>query len=299
MKIAAVVVTYNRLSSLIKIIGAIRDQSRKADYIIVVNNGSIDGTEEWLREQTDLIIVHQNNQGSGGGQRTGILKGIELKVDFTWCMDDDGLPSYNCLEKLIESGKLTERNVLGSIVYDIDKRDLLAFETYYVDNNSTMHYLTTKSEVEALRLSTSSIPNIAAFFNSVIFPTSLLKEVGSPIAELFIWGDENEYFARILKKGFKIETIIDSVFFHPKDRMPLARGWWGTAFFGQDDWKSYCFFRNKCYIMKRYNHYGLLKFLVSNLLYRIFVKNSELSLGHFFKSSLHGLSNNLSQKIPF
>jgi rhamnopyranosyl-N-acetylglucosaminyl-diphospho-decaprenol beta-1,3/1,4-galactofuranosyltransferase len=51
MKIIAVIVTFNRLSLLKKCISAVTQQSRKPDEIIVINNGSTDGTESWLSQQ--------------------------------------------------------------------------------------------------------------------------------------------------------------------------------------------------------------------------------------------------------
>jgi len=53
-KIAAVVVTYNRLELLKQCIDSIKNQTRKPDEIIVVNNSSTDGTLEWLNPNKDL-----------------------------------------------------------------------------------------------------------------------------------------------------------------------------------------------------------------------------------------------------
>ena len=65
MKIYAIVVTYNRLELLKKSIGALHRQQR-LDQIVVVNNGSNDGTEEWLDGQQDLHVIHQENVGGSG-----------------------------------------------------------------------------------------------------------------------------------------------------------------------------------------------------------------------------------------
>ena len=48
MKIFAVVVTYNRLALLKKVIDLLKRQTRQLDSIVIVNNGSTDGTKEWL-----------------------------------------------------------------------------------------------------------------------------------------------------------------------------------------------------------------------------------------------------------
>ena len=48
-KVIAVVVTYNRLEMLKDCINALKEQSRKPDGILVVNNGSTDDTGEWIK----------------------------------------------------------------------------------------------------------------------------------------------------------------------------------------------------------------------------------------------------------
>ena len=53
-KVIAVVVTYNRLALLSECVTALRNQSRQLDSILVINNGSTDGTEEWLKSQKDI-----------------------------------------------------------------------------------------------------------------------------------------------------------------------------------------------------------------------------------------------------
>ena len=77
MKIAAVVVTRNRIDKLKKCIDALRHQSMVLNDIIVIDNDSTDLTKEWLDAEKGLTVVHQGNEGSSGGQRKGCLVAIE------------------------------------------------------------------------------------------------------------------------------------------------------------------------------------------------------------------------------
>ena len=56
-KAIAVVVSHNRLDLLIECINALRAQTHKLDGILVVNNGSTDNTEQWLRSQKDARLA--------------------------------------------------------------------------------------------------------------------------------------------------------------------------------------------------------------------------------------------------
>ena len=63
MQVTAVIVTYNRLELLKECIAAVKAQTYKPSFILVVNNDSTDGTTEWLNQQSDLIVIHQPNKG--------------------------------------------------------------------------------------------------------------------------------------------------------------------------------------------------------------------------------------------
>ena len=99
--IVAVVVTYNRLELLKRVITALKSQTVPVDKIIVVNNGATDGTKEWLDSQEFLITIHQENVGGAGGFYRGIKEAMTTETDWIWCMDDDVFPTSKCLEKLI------------------------------------------------------------------------------------------------------------------------------------------------------------------------------------------------------
>ena len=72
LKVLAVVVTYNRLKCLKNCVSALRKQTYKCVDIMVVNNGSNDGTAEWLHGEKGLFVIYQNNCGGAGGFYAGM-----------------------------------------------------------------------------------------------------------------------------------------------------------------------------------------------------------------------------------
>ncbi len=52
--ISVIIPTFNRVNLLKETVGSVRNQKFNDFEIIVVNDGSTDGTDEWLRNQTDL-----------------------------------------------------------------------------------------------------------------------------------------------------------------------------------------------------------------------------------------------------
>ena len=104
-KISVVIVTFNRIECLKRVLDSVRNQTVKVDPVIVVNNGSTDGTREWLEEQEGIYVIHQDNVGGSGGFYRGIQEALKFKNEWIWCMDDDVYPHSDCLENLLRFNK--------------------------------------------------------------------------------------------------------------------------------------------------------------------------------------------------
>ena len=99
MKILAAVVTHNREKLLERCLGHLKKQTRPPDDIVVINNGSTDGTLAMLKRKK-VRAVTQDNLGSAGGWRRSIDEALNAGADAVWLMDDDGYPDPRALEVL-------------------------------------------------------------------------------------------------------------------------------------------------------------------------------------------------------
>ncbi|MFZ1290714.1 MAG: glycosyltransferase family 2 protein [Melioribacteraceae bacterium] len=206
--IAAVVVTHNRLKLLQECIGAIRNQTRKLDEIIVVNNDSQDGTKEWLDEQSDLTKIHQENLGGAGGFHNGMKAAYEKGYDWIWLMDDDCYPKFNSLQKLIENNDKAE--VLNSIVISKSNNNNLCFGLIDYKENKFYDSYSTVSKKDFIFG--------ANFFNGTLLKREVIDIVGLPNSLFFIYGDEYEYFLRIKLRKLSIISVPKSIVLHPAQK---------------------------------------------------------------------------------
>src|SRR3954452_9976537 len=97
-QIAAIVVSYNHLAEIQGAVTALRTQTRRPDLILVVDNGSTDGSGEWLAEQSDVILLSQSNLGTSGGFGLGLTYMLDNGVDWGWLFDDDAHPAPGALQ---------------------------------------------------------------------------------------------------------------------------------------------------------------------------------------------------------
>jgi len=194
-RVAAVVVTYNRLPMLQKCIEKLVGQTEPCD-ILVVNNASTDGTAEWLAEyEAKNSCLHARNTGANlggaGGFNYGMRWAVEAGYGCLWLMDDDCLPEPDALEKLLEADVLLggEYGWLSSVALWTDGSVCnmnLQRKTPYRDIDGFVSPLT---------------PSVMASFVSLFLRSETVAEFGLPIKEFFIWSDDWEYTRRIsLKK---------------------------------------------------------------------------------------------------
>lgn len=116
MKVAAIVVTYNRKQLLKECLNAILNQTAEVERIIVINNASTDGTEDLFKKNGEFAsnkikcVNMDCNTGGSGGFYEGFKRASKVDADWFWIMDDDTIPNYDCLEKLLEANDSLNKN---------------------------------------------------------------------------------------------------------------------------------------------------------------------------------------------
>lgn len=228
-KAIAVVVSYNRQKLLSECITALRNQTRKLDAILVVNNGSTDNTEEWLKEQDDVIFITQSNLGSSGGFNTGISWAYKNGYSWIWCMDDDGYPKEDALEFLLDAQPASLSLMNCAVINKEDKKTFV----WKTKNFATI------DDVDS-----NLIYGIGHPFNGTLIHRAIVERVGLPKTSLFLWGDESEYYHRIVSKNnIPVCTVASSIHYHPAAAFTYKEDWNYKS-----SWKMYFYVRNRLHI---------------------------------------------------
>lgn len=209
----AVVVTYNRLRDLKVCIQALRQQSYKNLDILVVNNGSSDGTREWITEQHDLFIINQKNLGGAGGFYAGMSYMMSHGYEWLVLMDDDGVPDKNEIKNLIESyptikGRVGRDVILNALVVNKDDHEHVSFS--WARNSGRSN--------EVKKLIKEPFFNDIHPYNGTLIKRSIVERIGLIKKEMFIWGDEKEYMARAFHNGIGLYTLTSAIHYHPKEK---------------------------------------------------------------------------------
>lgn len=190
-KVVSVVVTYNRLDLLKKCLNHLLNQTVDLKNILVIDNASTDGTEDYMRDQFGrservIYVRMKNNLGGAGGFSEGIRRAALMDTEYIWIMDDDTIPKVDALE-----------NLLVADGYLNGKWGFLSSNVRWINGNSAkMNQLTTQ-RYWSEHIDHNMIAVKTGTFVSLLVKKKDVLENGLPVSEFFIWGDDTEYTIRL------------------------------------------------------------------------------------------------------
>ncbi|MFD5866071.1 glycosyltransferase [Agromyces sp. NPDC127015] len=193
-RVVAVVVAYNRAALLTEVLAALATQHAALAKVVVVDNASTDDSADVARaagELVDLVSLPRNTGGAGGFAAGMAVALTDHEPDWLWLMDDDTVPTASSLAELLAA---------------VDGTDLVVAGSRVVWHDGTEHPMNTPREkpfvarderIAAARR--GGIPIRSTSFVSMLVRADVVREVGLPIADYFIWNDDFEYSTRALR----------------------------------------------------------------------------------------------------
>jgi GT2 family glycosyltransferase len=208
--VAAVIVTYNRADKLGTVLDHVLAQERAPQQVIVVDNASTDDTEKVLAAYADRPTVSierlTENTGGAGGFSRGMSLAYERGADFVWIMDDDCYADPTALGELLDGHAAAEKSMGMRLPYACSVVRWTDGDLCEMNNPEP-----TWDWGKLLVRGESSVLVNSCSFVSVLFPRWVLGEFGLPLAEYFIWFDDQEYTRRITKAGPGIQVLRSTV----------------------------------------------------------------------------------------
>jgi rhamnopyranosyl-N-acetylglucosaminyl-diphospho-decaprenol beta-1,3/1,4-galactofuranosyltransferase len=288
-RIVAVVVTYNRLTLLQRLVARLGEVP-ELDEVLVVDNASTDGTRAWLAEAPVQSRLLAENTGGAGGFHDGLEWAVERSADLVWLMDDDGLPDPDCLGRLLEHPDL---DFWGPVVVDEDAPDRLVFPIRLPGGTRAVRSI---GEVRAAATD-GVIRDVVIPFNGVLVTRDLVGRIGLPRAEFFIWGDDVEFLWRANDAGARTATVVDATVRHPSVGDLGTRMMFGRTTYNHSpsDLKHYCMARNNTVNLRTYRGWPhVLMFWTKTVWFYLFTKPRPSRLPMSVRAAYAGLRGDFS-----
>lgn len=118
--ISIVIPVHNRKTFTRNCLVSLKNQTLPADFVIVVDDGSTDGTDELLRDEFPEVIVLKGdgNLFWTASINVGIKKALRLGSDYILTLNNDTIASPHLLEGMIKAAEQNPCALFGAL--DID-----------------------------------------------------------------------------------------------------------------------------------------------------------------------------------
>lgn len=244
-KYAIVIVTYNRRQLLQECVEKAYRQTIPAQSIIIIDNASTDGTQTYLEELAaesttyDIIRLPQNIGGAGGFSK-GIERALQKDVESVLLIDDDAMLEKDYMEKLLKAREThPDYQAFAGTVKVNDTID-----TFHRRNVSRPGLFFKNCEKE--KYSQPHFVCEIASFCGMLVDIALIRKIGLPHAEYFIWHDDAEYSLRI-RKYSKFLVITDAILNH-KTKLN------NEVYPRRYDWREYYAVRNRILMVREHGN---------------------------------------------
>ncbi|WP_223558148.1 glycosyltransferase family 2 protein [Chryseobacterium lathyri] len=199
LSIHVIIVTYNAMKWAERCFTSLR-QSSVPLQCIVVDNGSSDGTQGYIKKHfPEVHFIHSGqNLGFGKANNTGIEAAYQKGADFFYLMNQDAWLYEDSIEKLLEiyhdHPHQEEVGIISPVHVDGTEKKLDIFLDKYIAHNwektrliSDLYFQTLKPYYEI------SFVNAAHW----LLPKKTIETVGGFNPYFFHYGEDNEYVNRL------------------------------------------------------------------------------------------------------
>lgn len=230
-QVSLVVLNWNRLSDTLECLKSLKCLFRTSKYsiqIIVVDNGSTDGSVEKLKKQKGITLLqNKENLGFAGGNNVGMKYAIKHGADFVLVLNNDTIVSRDLALRLIEAAEknkkvgifspkiyfaegfefhkdLYRENELGRVIWYVggimDWKNVLG-SNYGVDDVDVGQY----QETREIDFATGAC---------MLIRRELIDGIGYFDEKYFLYLEDADYSLRAKKAGWKVIFVPEAKLWH-------------------------------------------------------------------------------------
>lgn len=211
--------------------------------IVVVDNGSSDGSAQRLRQQfPDVCLLETGaNLGFAGGMNKGIAFALDNGADFALLLNNDAVVDQDMLRQLVNAARIRpEYGILGPTVLFYNDRDRIWYtggrRYWYWPAIVSLHPHVSEPGVIAV------IPVDVVSGCGMLISRSVIESVGLFDTMFFMYYEDSDFCLRAREKGYRVGYV------------PLARMWHKVSSSTIDDIPTRIYMRtkSKAIFYKRY-----------------------------------------------
>jgi GT2 family glycosyltransferase len=216
-RVDVVVLNWNGWQDTIACLESLQCQDYPHFNLIVVDNGSTDGSVAHIRQVMPTLELVQTgaNLGFGGGCNAGIRRALARGADYVWLINSDATVDPGALSALVRrAGQDPRLGAVGSVLYEADQP-----ERVQLWGGGSVNLWLGRSRH---RLSPGPLDFISGA--SVLLRRAALDDIGLfDEANFFMYWEDTDLGFRMRRAGWQLAVAQDSRVWH-KQSASLGRG---------------------------------------------------------------------------
>ena len=184
--------------------------------IIVVDNASTDGSQEFLKRNFPEITLIENskNLGFGGGLNIGICEAVKRGADYVLCLNNDVVVDENILCELVQFGELSAKTGgLCPMEYDYNQPDRI------ICAGGTIRFVRGKlfgyRELDKGQFNKAMMTGLLSG-PAMMFRLDALLDVGLFNTSYFYGPEDQDVALRLIRKGYNLIFVPRAKLWHKR-----------------------------------------------------------------------------------
>lgn len=212
LNVAVVVPNWNGADHLKACVDSLLAQSLPC-RVIVVDNGSIDGSIKLLEQYSDLeIILHDENKGFAGGVNAGFRRAIDDDLKYVATLNNDAVADKNWLIELVGVlDKNPRAGIATSKILDAKGKKLDSTGDYLT--NWGLPYPRGRGEIDKGQYDDQT-EVFGASGGASLYRTKTLNEIGLFDEDFFAYYEDVDLSFRAQLAGWKVRFVPKAIVHH-------------------------------------------------------------------------------------
>jgi len=211
-----IILNWNGWRDTLACVESCRELSWPNYRILIVDNGSTDGSEKFLRQNlTDVEIIQSGaNLGFAGGNNIGIRKALALGADYIWLLNNDTLVDPQALASLVEAMEhAPDAGIAGSkIYYHAEPRRIWFAGGMWRKGHLHWRQRGANQFDKGQFAEQSEVGSVSGC--SMLMRSTTIDKIGLLSEDFFLYWEDTEWCARAQEAGYQILFVPGSIVWH-------------------------------------------------------------------------------------
>lgn len=211
-KVGVVVLNLNGADVLRKCLQSIREVNYPNLEVVIVDNGSTDGSPKIVRREFPgfQLIENGKNLGVPEGQNIGVRHCLGLESDFVFVLNNDLIVDRETINELLRRSADDSIGVSGPIMYSAQNpADIQSAGGMIQWTKGSTYYLLT-GQAPAQMPETFDIDYVGLPF----IKAEVLRKVGLFDPEYFAYWEDADFCARVKHAGYRVISVSSAKIWH-------------------------------------------------------------------------------------